>query len=140
MSNNLVAYSRAGDVFHYRWAARRCLKLLHFNTTLETVVIEGSIEDEKEGEYVIDVAEYHNKSKSKKFIEYYQLKHTTTQKNIPFQLSDLKDTFEGFSKRFVQHKAEENAIDFSFTIVTNRPFDKSFKQNTNLLSNEKTTN
>lgn len=140
MSNNLVAYSRAGDVFHYRWAARRCLKLLHFNTTLETVVIEGSIEDEKEGEYVIDVAEYHNKSKSKKFIEYYQLKHTTTQKNIPFQLSDLKDTFEGFSKRFVQHKAEENAIDFSFTIVTNRPFDKSFKQNINLLSNEKTTN
>jgi len=27
-TNNLVAYSRAGDGFHYRWAARRYLKLI----------------------------------------------------------------------------------------------------------------
>ena len=24
---DLVGYSRAGDTFHYRWAARRCLRL-----------------------------------------------------------------------------------------------------------------
>ncbi|GEM_PF-3349377 len=38
MSNELVAFSRAGDVFHYRWAARRCLKLIYPNTSLQSVV------------------------------------------------------------------------------------------------------
>ena len=29
MENTSIHYSRAGDAFHYRWAARRCLKLIH---------------------------------------------------------------------------------------------------------------
>lgn len=58
MPNDLVAYSRAGDVFHYRWAARRCLKLIYPNSSLKSIVIEVSAEDEKAGEYVIDVTEY----------------------------------------------------------------------------------
>ncbi len=54
----LVKYSREGDVFHYRWAARRCLKLINPRSPLKSVVIEGSKENALAGEYVIDVADY----------------------------------------------------------------------------------
>lgn len=134
MSNEKVAYSRAGDVFHYRWAARRCLGLVYPNASLRTIVIEGSKENIKDGEYVIDVSEYYDELNNKKQVKYYQLKHTTVQKDAPFVLSDLKDTIEGFSKRFSQHLGETKATDFSFTIVTNRPVEESFKQNIVLLA------
>ncbi|MEL1240381.1 P-loop domain-containing protein [Flavobacterium flavipallidum] len=140
MSNDLVAYSRAGDVFHYRWAARRCLGLVYPNGLIESIVIEGSKENEKQGEYVVDVAEYYDEIINKKQIKYYQLKHTTVQKDSPFVLSDLKDTIEGFSKRYGQHLIENNPPDFSFTIVTNRPIEDSFKQNIILLANNETVN
>ncbi len=138
MSNELVAYSRQGDVFHYRWAARRCLKLVFPNTTLETIVIEGSKEKIKRGEYVIDITEYYNDESSKQNeIKYYQLKHTTVQKDNPFTLSDLKETIEGFSQRFSQHIKESKNNNFSFTIVTNRPIKDSFKNNVYSLANGK---
>lgn len=140
MPNDLVAYSRAGDVFHYRWAARRCLGLVYPNTSLRTIVIEGSQENEQEGEYIIDVTEYYDKLNDKKQIKYYQLKHTTVQKDTPFVLSDLKDTIQGFSRRFSQHLRKTNPPDFSFTIVTNRPVEDSFKQNISLLANDETVN
>ena len=75
-TNKLVSYSRAGDVFHYRWAARRCLRLIQPNSHLESVIIEGSKERKKAGEYVIDISEYYNYDVSDKRIEYFQLKHT----------------------------------------------------------------
>lgn len=140
MSNNLVAYSRAGDVFHYRWAARRSLRLIQPNSRLQKIVIEGSSEKMKAGEYVIDVTEYFVISNGNKQISYYQLKHTTVQKDTPFILSDLQDTFIGFSKRFIQHKNEKNADDtsVSFTIITNRKLAETFKQNILAISkNEK---
>ncbi len=130
MPNDLVSYSRAGDVFHYRWAARRCLRLIHPNSTLQKIVIEGSAEVGKAGEYVIDATEYTELKNNEKKIDYYQLKHTTVLKNQPFILSDLKDTIIGFAKRFVQHK-ENNAFDvsnISFSVITNRKIDESFKQ------------
>lgn len=130
MSNDLVAYSRAGDVFHYRWAARRCLRLIYPNSCLTGIYIEGSSETEKAGEYVIDVSEYSNEDSGKKKIDYYQLKHTTVQGNEPFTISDLKDTFFGFAERYLQHKSEKNAdVSTSFTIITNRKFADSFKEN-----------
>jgi hypothetical protein len=58
VSPDLVIYSRAGDTFHYRWAARRCLRLLDFNSNLDQITIEGSKEPKLGGEYVIDTAEY----------------------------------------------------------------------------------
>lgn len=140
MSNDLVAYSRAGDVFHYRWAARRCLGLVYPNSSLRSIVIEGSEENEKAGEYVIDVSEYYEGVNDKKQVKYYQLKHTTVKKDTPFVLSDLKDTIEGFSKRFSQHLQETNAPDLSFIIITNRPLENSFKQNIILLANSKQIN
>nr|WP_315221555.1 dsDNA nuclease domain-containing protein [uncultured Flavobacterium sp.] len=127
MPNDLVAYSRAGDVFHYRWAARRCLALVYPNASLQSIVIEGSAEKEKEGEYVIDVSEYYKGDDGKKHIQYYQLKHTTVNKDDPFTLSDLKETFEGFSKRYNQHLKENKTDDICFNLVTNRPVAKSFK-------------
>ncbi|WP_159478906.1 ATP-binding protein [Chryseobacterium sp. 18068] len=129
MSNDLVAYSRAGDVFHYRWAARRCLSLIHPNPSLRSIVIEGSEENEKEGEYAIDVSEYYKEENDLKIIKYYQLKHTTQQKDSPFVLSDLQSTIEQFAKRFSQHLKEKDVTRFSFHIVTNRPVDSFFKQN-----------
>ncbi len=127
-ANKLVSYSRAGDVFHYRWAARRCLKLIQPTSNLESVIIEGSKEREKAGEYVIDVAEYYEDGASKR-IEYYQLKHTTVQGNKTFTLSGLKGTIEGFSKRYQQHCTEKSLKGVSFTLITNRPVDQSFKEN-----------
>ncbi|MEN2398365.1 hypothetical protein GKZ90_0001135 [Flavobacterium sp. MC2016-06] len=130
MSNNLVAYSRAGDVFHYRWAARRCLRLIYPNSYIDNIFIEGSEETEKEGEYVIDVAEYSTIDNIKK-IDYYQLKHTTVHQDDPFRLSDLKDTFIGFAKRYIQHKSEKDfeISKISFIILTNRIIGEVFKKN-----------
>lgn len=127
-ANELVSYSRAGDVFHYRWAARRCLRLIQPTSKLETVIIEGSKERHKAGEYVIDVTEYYEDGATKR-IDYYQLKHTTVQGNKPFTLSGLKGTIEGFSRRYQQHSKEKSLKGVSFTVITNRPVDQSFKEN-----------
>ena len=135
-TNDLVSYSRAGDVFHYRWAARRCLKLIQPTSTLESVFIEGSNERKKAGEYVIDVSEYYNDTETKSRIEYYQLKHTTVQQDKPFTLSILKDTIVGFSERFKQHSKEKSLSGVSFTIITNRKIDETFKQNIATISGD----
>ncbi|MEZ5449293.1 MAG: hypothetical protein R3E89_09960 [Thiolinea sp.] len=64
-TNQLVRSSRAGDEFHYVWAARQCLRLLDLNTTLTEISIEGpslTSDDEKieAGQYIIDVGEYYH--------------------------------------------------------------------------------
>ncbi|WP_209369553.1 ATP-binding protein [Priestia megaterium] len=145
MENELVRYSRAGDVFHYRWAARRCLKLIHPKSSLKQVVIEGSKETSKAGEYVIDVAEYYDIPDNKtEEIVYYQLKHTTVRKNILFNLSDLKDAFTGFSRRYSAHLKENNSTSQSpkitFTIVTNRPININLKENISKIANSEKAN
>jgi len=131
MADNKVGYSRAGDIFHYRWAARRTLKLIYPNSDLCLLVVEGSKDDLKAGEYVIDVSEYYGDQDTPTKIIYYQLKHTTTQKDKPFILSDLKDTFVGFGEKYTerQKKNEIKSKGIQFSIVTNRPFEKDFKQN-----------
>jgi len=134
MENELVRYSRAGDVFHYRWAARRCLRMIYPKSLLRYIVIEGSKERELAGEYVIDVAEYSDSAESdSQEIAYFQLKHTTIRKNQPFNLSDLKDTIEGFAERYSEHFCGESETRDSptviFSIVTNRPISESFKRN-----------
>lgn len=102
MAENLVGYSRAGDAFHYRWAARRCLAMVYPNAELQYLVVEGSSDNDLLGEYSIDVSEYYLRG-DRQITEYYQLKHSTVQNDIPFQLSDLQTTFEGFSSRFIEH-------------------------------------
>ena len=144
MENELVKYSRAGDAFHYRWAARRCLSMIYPKSNLQSIVIEGSNEDDLAGEYVIDVAEYSlipdtNFQK----VEYYQLKHTTVRKEKPFNLSDLRVTFEGFAKRYseiflTKGKVKDKTV--TFIIVTNRPVSGSLKKNIDSIANKQTIN
>lgn len=137
MENELVRYSRAGDVFHYRWAARRCLGLIHPKSRLKHIVIEGSKEHKLAGEYVIDVAEYSTSLREEfQEVAYYQLKHTTVHKNNPFNLSNLKETIVGFSARYNELlNATTTTTDrISFTIVTNRPINQNLKDNVAKLS------
>ena len=123
MSNELVHYSRRGDIFHYRWAARRCIKLINPSTTLQKIVIEGSDENTKIGEYVIDVAEYYSDhTDDYSEIIYSQLKHSSVNIDIPFTISKFKVTFYGFALRYKDllsgRKFASKSI--SFKIVTNR--------------------
>ncbi|MEL7656734.1 MAG: hypothetical protein AAGU75_12590, partial [Bacillota bacterium] len=124
-SNELVRYSRAGDAFHYRWAARRCLKMLYPSSDITQIVIEGSKENKASGEYVIDIAEYHS-TEAGEAVCYYQMKHTTVQKDKPFRLSDLKSTVEGFADRYRDLISEGNNKSSYYYIVTNRTFSTEF--------------
>ncbi len=125
----MVIYSRAGDTFHYRWAARRCLRLLDFNSNLDQITIEGSKESKLGGEYVIDTAEYCSDDINGQSVEYFQLKHSTTQLYKDFTLSGLKETIEGFANRFRHlNKKPHNFSIIKFTIVTNRPISPQFKK------------
>lgn len=86
------------------------------------------------GEYVIDVTEYSNSpDTATQQIAYYQLKHTTVRTNDPFNLSDLKNTIEGFATRYSDHFCKNEASDnlpvVTFIIVTNRPINQNLKQN-----------
>ncbi|MCW9706277.1 hypothetical protein [Fodinibius salsisoli] len=128
MDQNLVRYSRAGDVFHYRWAARRCLKMIHPKSPIECVYIEGSEENDRKGEYVIDVAEYYKKSDQGRAVGYFQLKHSTKRVDKVFQLSELKKTVEGFAQRFKSLKNDEDIESVEFSIITNRPINERFKK------------
>lgn len=140
MGYDLVGFSRAGDVFHYRWAARRSLKMIYPNSLLDSITVEGSPDEDKAGEYVIDLTECYGKPDEVQKISYYQLKHTTVKADVPFVLSDLKTTFEGFGKRYSQHvaKGEVKEKDISFTIVSNRKIDNNFKKGIANIANDRT--
>lgn len=125
MENKLVRYSRAGDVFHYRWAARRCLRMIYPNSNLSLITVESSKEIKEAGEYMIDLAEYYTTVDDSERVIYYQLKHTTVKKETPFLLSDLKDTIVGFSERFSANKSKKNT---QFKVITNRPVEKNIKR------------
>lgn len=127
MENDLVKFSREGDTFHYRWAARRCLNLIRPRTPLKYIIIEGSHERKLAGEYVIDFSEYSHDSNHGEKIHYYQLKHSTKRKNKSFTLSELKETIEGFSKRFVDIDAT-GVERLKFSIITNRRISDEFKK------------
>lgn len=139
---NLVRYSRAGDEFHYRWAARRCLRMIEPNSRLKCIVIEGSKEPDLAGEYVMDVTEYSELENKCNGIAYFQLKHSTVRADEPFNLNDLQGTIEGFARRFREHISisDFDLTTIQFSIITNRPFSDSFKSNIiKIRNNEKVT-
>ncbi len=138
ITNDLVRSSRAGDEFHYVWAARQCLRLLDFNTTLSELSIEGASKNADDtsiqaGEYVIDVGEYHNNNETDELdhIIYHQLKHSTTRLDQHFVPSELGTTLVGFSNRFKEfikiHGEDfaKNKLKFSF--ISNRLVDTKVK-------------
>ena len=129
--SDTVRFSRAGDQFHYRWAARRCLALLNPASGLVCITIEGISSNESEventgsGEEVVDVAEYYADSSIKraKKISYHQLKHSY-KSDEPWTLSGLNKTLEGFFRRYEVFKQDAEDIgrqDVEFTFTTNRP-------------------
>lgn len=127
-----VPSSRAGDVFHYRWAARRCLRLLDPQFGLEHVTVECSQRPDLPGELVIDVAEYSTAEGASR-VEHFQLKHGTVNPEAALTLSDLKKTLAGFAARFRAHRAEGEVPDVKkpgifFTVVTNRPICSKLKE------------
>jgi len=123
---NSVRNSRAGDVFHYRWAARRCLRLIDPRSCVKVITVEASREREAPGELVIDLAEYGDGVKGEK-ASYFQLKHTTVQKHKSFALSDLKNTLQEFAKRFIASTNKRNKSELQFWLITNRPISKKLK-------------
>ncbi len=99
--------------------------MLHPKSPIKHIVIEGSKENAVAGEYVVDVAEYaENVEGHCEDIVYFQLKHSTQRVNEPFNLSDLKDTIEGFAKRFSALFNEDSDAhqrkSAKFSIITNR--------------------
>lgn len=122
-----VKFSRAGDLFHYRWAARRCIDILYPNTPIEKITIEGSSDRNKAGEAVIDMAEYTTAG-----ICYIQFKHSIKQLNTPFELSDFKKTIQGFAAKYKNIIKNKNHGQLCFSIITNRNISNNLK---NKLSN-----
>lgn len=130
MQVDSVRDSRAGDVFHYRWATRRCLRMINPKSKVKYVVIEGSSEPSLAGEYVMDVTEYSESAEgNKEDIAYFQLKHSTKRVNQPFQLSELKNTIEGFANRFREYENHkpDRLGQIAFSVITNRLIAKGFK-------------
>ena len=137
MRNSLVRYSRAGDVFHYRWAARRCLCLLDLNSPLECVTIEGSREDQQAGEYVIDVAEYSRSDQQVDAVDYFQLKHSTVRTRVRIGFGELKKTLKGFVHRYEAALQEPSHDErrITFSVVTNRRISQLVKDTISRIAN-----
>jgi len=132
LENALTRYSRAGDAFHYRWAARRCLKLIGPKSGVEYITIESSSESKAAGEYVIDMAEYSQNETGDKLVSYRQLKHSTIRANKPFGYSEIKPTLSGFVRRYaaclIGKKAKFGMGTVTFAFVSNRPVSPRIKQ------------
>lgn len=129
MNNELVRYSRAGDAFHYRWAARRCLRLIDPKSSVTSITIESSREDAP-GEYVIDLAEYAETKDGRRSVHYFQLKHTTVRASQAFSRSELAETLQAFAERhsaLLANQADGDR-DALFSFITNRPVDESLKK------------
>lgn len=130
MGNDAVSDSRAGDIFHYRWAARRCLRMVNPNSKITSIVIEGSKEPDLAGEYVMDVTEYSEAADDlHEDITYYQLKHSSKRVDQPFELSELKNTITGFADRYRDHlkRPTDSRGTITFAVITNRPLSDTFK-------------
>jgi len=125
--DDLVRFSRAGDAFHYRWVALRCLKMIHPLSKVNMIMVEGSKEHKAAGEYIVDVSEYVDGEEEE--IHYYQLKHTTVRKDSPFTMTSLEDSIKGFAARYLEHRKRKNYKRVYFYIITNRMISPILKKN-----------
>lgn len=126
IGNDAVRYSRTGDVFHYRWVALKCLDMLNPLSNIDKIVVENS-QEKMAGEYVIDVSEYLCEEDIS--IKYYQMKHTVKEKENPATISFLKNTLEGFAKRYLALRKEKKHKKVLFYVITNRKINSALKEN-----------
>ena len=125
-----VRASRAGDAFHYRWAARRSLLLITPETELLSLVVEGLAPEDGsvDGDSVVDVSEYWEKDSGRKII-ISQLKHSTHRVSEEYTLSGLEGAISGFAKIYQDDTFAGENDDLNFQIITNRPVASSFVSN-----------
>jgi len=130
--HKLVGPSRAGDQFHYHWAARQCLALLPGSSDLVTVSIEGVSGKESskpipEGDEVIDVGLYYGDEAIDRArrLRYVQLKHSTRHASKPSTAGSLQKTIRGFALRYEELRKRFAFSDLRdrlrFEYTTNRP-------------------
>ncbi len=120
---DLVRFSRAGDAFHYRWAARRCLRMIDPLSSIASIYVEASHESELSGECAIDIAEYSETEDGEHFaVRYVQLKHSSVRTEKPMGFADISRTLGGFAERYtdLKKKSESSTSAFLFDLVTNR--------------------
>ena len=120
MTSEGVRATRAGDLFHYRWAAARALNLLQPESPLRSVTIEGTPTSSKY-DYVIDVAESYEEKDV-----VYQLKYSILHSCDVCTLSFLKGTLEGYGRHFANLN-KEHAKRTEYVFLTNRPVAQDVK-------------
>ena len=108
-----VRATRAGDLFHYRWAATRVLNLLNPDSSLKSVSIEGG-HILTHNDYIIDLEE---RFEDKRVV--YQLKYSVLHPDKECSLSFLGDTLSGYGNLYKTSKKEKVNIEYVF--LTNRP-------------------
>ena len=115
--NRLVRDSRAGDRFHYCWAAKRSLLLLRQDSGLERILIESDVSQGTAGEYSLDMTETYRRGALYDRVK-YQFKYSVERVHKPFSFSELRSTIVGFSKNFLDSK--NAGLRQCYLIVTNR--------------------
>lgn len=120
-----VAASRAGDRFHYVWAAVQSLKLLDQRSGLREVWIEGAAGEPVAGDEVIDLAEYFGaEPDAVDRAVVRQLKYSTRRAGHSLGLSELGDTFRKFARVDARrHTALHvpSGASVEYVITSNRP-------------------
>lgn len=96
---DLVTSSRAGDRFHYVWAAVQSLKLLDRQSRLDSVWIEAAAGDSVPGAEIIDIAEYYGAGPGAiDQVVVRQLKYSTKRANRALGLAELGPTLRKFAQ------------------------------------------
>ena len=117
--------------------------MLDPKSTVRCITIEASKESKAAGEYVIDLAEYSETEAAEKTVAYFQLKHTTVRQGKRLTLTELKNTFAGFSKRysacFINHRSTLKHAAVTFSLITNRSLSTRLKKGVQTISGGATT-
>lgn len=128
---DLVAPSRAGDKFHYYWAARKALELLRPGSNRTEIVVEGRAPSDRrtDADEVIDVAEYFTPEAPKQLV-FSQLKHSSRRLESEWTLSDFADVIPRFAAICADliKNSSVPVSAMSFRIVTNRPIAASVEE------------
>ena len=123
----VVRDTRAGDQFHYVWAATEALGLLDPRSGLREVWIESAPGVAGEGDEIIDVMHRYGSSASRfDRVVVTQLKYSTRRRTTPLGLSELGEAFQKFAR--LEQRAEEAfavpaEVAAEYVLLSNRPFE-----------------
>lgn len=133
--SDTVRASRAGHIFHERWAARRALQLLFPGDGLNAIAVENISHTEtsspgQRAEEVADLVFYYGSGDNFENctrLETVQFKYRLDEQ--PVTASYLKKTIQKFSDTIVGYEATFSATEVdakaSFIFITNAPFSES---------------